>query len=117
MVVLADRLSVVWVVDLGVFALVAVAMMALAAAAGACACWCSRTADAGAGRGRGPGAEEEEGVQAGKPAKKSKAKKGRMETGVQGPVHYDGKRYVHRNQGFSRGDEVTHHLPARPHFD
>ena len=40
-----------------------------------------------------------------------------MEAGIQGPVHYDGKRYVHKTQGFSRGDEVSYHLPAKPHTD
>ena len=29
------------------------------------------------------------------------------EAGVQGPVHYNGTRYIHGNQGFRRADEVT----------
>ena len=29
------------------------------------------------------------------------------EAGVQGPVHYNGVRYIHGTQGFRRADEVT----------
>ena len=118
-VVLADDLGLVWVIGLCEFALMVVVVLVMTAAAGACACWwCSRTVDAGAGRQRGTRAEkEEEGTQAGKPAKRSRTRRGRMDAGVQGPVHYDGTRYVHRSQGFNRGDEVTHHPTARPHLE
>ena len=92
-------------------------LLIVAAAAGACACWCLRTAEAGAGRVHGAGTEEEVSTQVGKPAKRNRARKGRMDAGVQGPVHYTGKRYVHRSQGFSRGDEVTHHPTTKTHFE
>ena len=112
-VVLADNLSLVWVIGLCEFALMVVVVLVMTAAAGACACWwCSRTVDAGAGRQRGTRAEEEEGTQAGKPAKRSRTRRGRMDAGVQGPVHYDGTRYVHRSQGHGQAASRVNAPPA-----
>ena len=62
---------------------------------------------------RGGGKEpEERGVteadQAEPKAPKKKApRRVFCEAGVQGPVHYNGTRYIHGNQGFRRADEVT----------
>ena len=62
---------------------------------------------------RGGGKEtEERGVaeadQAEPKAPKKKApRRVFCEAGVQGPVHYNGVRYIHGNQGFRRADEVT----------
>ena len=48
-----------------------------------------------------------------KPPKKSKAIY--CDAGIQGPVHFNGVRYVHKNQGFQRGDEVTRVVASAPH--
>ena len=37
------------------------------------------------------------------------------DAGIQGPVHFNGARYVHKNQGFQRGDEVTREVANKPH--
>ena len=116
-VFLVDYLSVVWVVSLSSFLLGVLATLCLAAVMGACAGWALKAAGAEASPGRSAGSEAEDEKQVKKPAKKGKARRQWMDAGIQGPVHYDGKRYVHRAQGFGRGDEVSFHPPARPHAD
>ena len=60
----------------------------------------------------GPGEEVVHGPEA-RPPKKPKTIF--CEAGVQGPVHFNGSRYIHKNQGFQRGDEVTRVVASRPH--
>ena len=84
---------------------------------GACMGCVLRATRAEAGPRRSAGGETDDEAQTRKPVKKGKAKRQWMEAGIQGPVHYDGTRYIHKTQGFSRGDEVSYHLPAKPHTD
>ena len=62
-----------------------------------------------AARPKEPAAPGEAAEQPGKAAPKKKRAPPRvfMDAGVQGPVHYNGTRYIHGNQGFRRADEVT----------
>ena len=64
------------------------------------------------------GRAREEGRPAAQPGKAQEAAGGKQkppkrpkpvmcEAGIQGPVHFNGTRYIHKNQGFQRGDEVT----------
>ena len=46
-----------------------------------------------------------------------KVKRAWADVGVQGPAHYDGKRYVHRSQGFGRGDEITRVPATKSHHE
>ena len=116
-VFLIDALSFVWVVDLSDFLLGVLATLCLVMVMGACVGCVLRATRAEAGPRRSASGETDDGTQTKKPVKKGKAKRQWMEAGIQGPVHYDGKRYVHKAQGFSRGDEVSHHLPTKPHTD
>jgi len=79
-------------------------------------CWC------GACRRGRPVAEEPKpaaaaGAPEGKPKQPRKPKTIYCEAGIQGPVHYNGVRYIHTNQGFQRGGEVTREVAAKPRRD
>ena len=117
-VILMDDLNLVWVFGLGKFVMTYFGLLIVAAAVGACACWCRRSAETGASNAQGPGGEEEVTTPADKLARRVKrAKRTWTDAGVQGPVHYDGKKHVHRSQGFSRGDEVTRLPAAKAHHE
>ena len=58
---------------------------------------------------RGAQAPEQAAVEPAEPKtpKKKAPRRVFCEAGVQGPVHYNGVRYIHGTQGFRRADEVT----------